>query len=452
MPSQGFQLTPEQIARREARKRKRDDAQASGASTPRALPEDDERARIVPRPWLSVREAQAGAERLKVMTWNLLAQCLVRRELFPVSDCLKGAQREHMIYREILSPNADILCLQEVDRLEKLLPIIESGGYEHVYAAGPRKKHGSLIAYRRGVFTKIKTHVLDFDTAQVRDKSGGDADRGCTGLSHVTKNVANIVALKREGTEDGGVIVATTHLFWHPSYSYERARQAGILLREVTKFRDANDCANWPCILAGDFNFSPTDPGYSLLVGAPLLPAQHDLLSQSCVVHLSVDPSVAPTTPKSTSAGADDDDEEGGADPDRVIKNARPARPSDGLLTAAELAALFETPARPRSAYDAGQRLLAHSAEPSIARCGDRLALPPARLGAYEPEWTSYTHYWKTVLDYIFVIDPPDRVSAVVGLLKPHQTSDLDPGIPRKGISGSDHVSLAAELQWQNVP
>ena len=32
------------------------------------------------------------------------------------------------------------------------------------------------------------------------------------------------------------------------------------------------------------------------------------------------------------------------------------------------------------------------------------------------------------------------------------ETSDLDPGIPRKGISGSDHVSLAAELQWQNVP
>ena len=72
MPSQGFQLTPEQIATREARKRKRDEAHASGASTPHALPEDDdERARIVPRPWLTVREAQPGAERLKVMTWNV---------------------------------------------------------------------------------------------------------------------------------------------------------------------------------------------------------------------------------------------------------------------------------------------------------------------------------------------------------------------------------------------
>lgn len=35
------------------------------------------------------------------------------RELFPTSDCLKAAQREHMIYREIFSHNADICCLQE---------------------------------------------------------------------------------------------------------------------------------------------------------------------------------------------------------------------------------------------------------------------------------------------------------------------------------------------------
>lgn len=37
----------------------------------------------------------------------------IGRELFPTSDCLKAAQREHMIYREIISHNADICCLQE---------------------------------------------------------------------------------------------------------------------------------------------------------------------------------------------------------------------------------------------------------------------------------------------------------------------------------------------------
>ena len=74
-----------------------------------------------------------------------------------------------------------------------------------------------------------------------------------------------------------------------------------------------------------------------------------------------------------------------------------------------------------------------------------------ARSHAPNPLLTTRPRLEIAVTDYIFVIDPPDRVSSVVGLLKPHQTSDLDPGIPRKGISGSDHVSLAAELQWQNA-
>lgn len=51
--------------------------------------------------------------------------------------------------------------------------------------------------------------------------------------------------------------------------------------------------------------------------------------------------------------------------------------------------------------------------------------------------------------DYIFILDPVDRQSAVVGLLKPHSTDNLQPGIPRKGVCGSDHVSLCAELVWQ---
>jgi RNA exonuclease NGL2 len=54
-------------------------------------------------------------------------------------------------------------------------------------------------------------------------------------------------------------------------------------------------------------------------------------------------------------------------------------------------------------------------------------------------------------LDYIWVIDPPDRRASVVRLPQPHTTETLHPGPPRKGISGSDHVSLAAEVQWDST-
>jgi RNA exonuclease NGL2 len=126
-----------------------------------------------------------------------------------------------------------------------------------------------------------------------------------------------------------------------------------------------------------------------------LTPAQEELLERSRVVHVSVDPTVPLTNPFATN-----DDEDGGAqaDPDKVITNARKASPADGLLKSSELVDLFvATVLRPRSLYDEGQRLLEKKSSP-VPRCGERIGLPPHKRGAYEPEWTSYTHYWQNVL------------------------------------------------------
>lgn len=134
-----------------------------------------------------------------------------------------------------------------------------------------------------------------------------------------------------------------------------------------------------------DFNFSPEDPAYSLLVGDPILPTQEALLAFSRVLHFTIDPSV----PRTSTAAAD---EEG--DPDAGITDARKALPEDGLLTTAELISTFSSHARHlRSAYDEGLREI-----PDIPTFGDRVTLPAGRHGAHEPQWTSYTHYWKTVL------------------------------------------------------
>jgi RNA exonuclease NGL2 len=115
-------------------------------------------------------------------------------------------------------------------------------------------------------------------------------------------------------------------------------------------------------------------------------------------VHCTVNPDITSST---TDAPAEED--EGGAgetstDPDKTIINARPAIYSDGLLTTTELVELYATPAR--SAYDEG--LLKHrQLTNDVVTCGDRFNMQPSRRGANEPEWTSYTHYWKTVLGTI---------------------------------------------------
>ena len=92
------------------------------------------------------------------------------------------------------------------------------------------------------------------------------------------------------------------------------------------------------------------------------------------------------------------DIEEGGEATDlRVITDARAANPADGLLSVPELEALYANGAQLRSVYDIGLRESNHSGH-HFKTFGDRVLLSPGRQGSYEPDFTSYTHYWKSVL------------------------------------------------------
>ncbi|KAK7058886.1 RNA exonuclease ngl2 [Paramarasmius palmivorus] len=447
-------LTAEQIALSEERKKKKaQQAQAAQQLGQSSLdPSLNPNGKILQRQWYQIQDTAEGENQTfeggGVDTdTKLLAQCLVRRELFPTSDCLKAHQREHMIYNEVLTQKPDILCLQEVDRLEKLLPVIEQAGYAHVYASGPGKKHGCLIGFKNDSYEVVGQRLVQYDEQEVHSEGERNFRLGS---SFRTKNIGHIVALKNLRAENG-LIVATTHLFWHPRYTYERARQAGILKREVAKFRDENH-SDWPCVIAGDFNFTPDDPAYSLAVGDSLLPAQEDLLQKSYVVHATIDPAVV----KMSSKPEKEDDNEESADPDVTIVNARSSIPTDGLLSAQELQTLFSQSGPPlRSVYDVGLRLYRQmntNSTEQLTTFGDRVTLPSARLGSNEPQWTSYTYYWKNSIDYLFVMDPPNLESSVLGVLSTPQTSELDPGIPRKGVCGSDHISLTATITFRLTP
>jgi RNA exonuclease NGL2 len=89
--------------------------------------------------------------------------------------------------------------------METIKPFLEASGYDMVYACGPRKKHGSLIAFRKEKFELVKAIVVPLDTVE-------------RGASHKTKNIGNLVGIRERDIRDRGYIVATSHLFWHPSY------------------------------------------------------------------------------------------------------------------------------------------------------------------------------------------------------------------------------------------
>ncbi|KAH8120388.1 Endonuclease/exonuclease/phosphatase [Phellopilus nigrolimitatus] len=447
MPSQKHVLTPEQLALSAERKRRKAEASASAsASSAQRTPNP-----IFSRSWLVSTGANPSDSRHKpseqttIMSWNMLAQCLVRRELFPTSDCLKASQRENMIFHEITTSGADVICLQEVDRLEKLGPVLSSAGYSFAYSSGPRKKHGCAIAFRTDVYKKVAEQTVFYDEAELH--SEGPTAQFRKGSSFRTRNIGFIIALERLSAEDQHIIVATTHLFWHPRYTYERARQALVLTHSVCEFKEKNNLQASPSFLAGDFNFNPSDAAYSLLVGDPLTPQQAADIEASRVVHVSIDPSIPVAGPKQA---ADDDEESGEVeqknDTGPIIKNARQAGDGDGLLAPWEFEKQFAQLPTLRSAYDEWgsvdeKRIFA-----------SREIVPADRRGRSEPMYTSYTHYWKTTLDYIFVMLPPGRTLKVVAVLEPLAKEDFGAGLPRKGVCGSDHVALLVKIAWPTEP
>ena len=148
-----------------------------------------------------------------------------------------------------------------------------------------------------------------------------------------------------------------------------------------------------------DFNLTPEDPGYSLLVGDSITPSQEELLAVSRVVHASIDPDSIPIAEMKEAKNEEDDGAE--QDPDRIIVNARMATPADGLLSTEELANMVQKlgVANLESSYDKGLEIAKTSGDSDIRTFGDRVtSIPSTRKGRHEPEWTSYTHFWKTVL------------------------------------------------------
>jgi len=114
------------------------------------------------------------------------------------------------------------------------------------------------------------------------------------------------------------------------------------------------------------------------------------------VVHSSRDPRVL-ENPK---AAVEDESED--ADPDRVITNARPATAEDELLSIPEVVDWFSKLPTLRSAYSDGLEE-ARKCGYDIPTFGTRVSQATGRRGSDEPEYTSYTHFWQSVLGMSFL-------------------------------------------------
>jgi len=214
---------------------------------------------------------------IKIMTYNILAQSLIRRELFPEShDAIRWSNRSRTFINLFRFYDSDVICMQEVDiqQWDKFwVPQMHDLGYEGRFFRGARTKvHGVAIFWKFDMFDCVNKVEIDLDNEI-------ELPREIYGVSKTrtkTRNAALILALQfkhKEGKRKG-ILIGTTHLFWHPFGTFERVRQLYLILENYRKFivrMNSNTIeTTWLPFLAGDFNSQPSDPPYLALTSKPI--------------------------------------------------------------------------------------------------------------------------------------------------------------------------------------
>ena len=183
---------------------------------------------------------------ITLVSYNVLADSYVRRERYPdvpESDLDPSLRRRRLI-NELQALDADVLCLQELERrtFDSVLGVLCSNGFDGAYRGKARgQPDGCGCFYRRDRIAVREERVLVY-----ADRDAAEADSG---------HIAQILRLDAEGFRFS---VANTHLKWDaedlPPAAQWGFRQAQRLVEAV----EAEPDSAW--IVCGDFNGEPSSP------------------------------------------------------------------------------------------------------------------------------------------------------------------------------------------------
>ncbi|XP_022672712.1 2',5'-phosphodiesterase 12-like, partial [Varroa destructor] len=183
----------------------------------------------------------------RVVSYNLLADVYARTEFsktvlfnYCPRDALDFEFRKHLLIKEILGYNGDVLCLQEVDRgmfKHELQPCLSLQGFDGIYCEkGAEGAEGCAVFYRKSKFSltesnrdvlseKIEEKECLADIRCVVEKNLKLKDRLRNRSTVLQRVLLRHVESKRE------ILVCNTHLYFHPDADHIRLLQAYISVR-----------------------------------------------------------------------------------------------------------------------------------------------------------------------------------------------------------------------------
>ena len=224
----------------------------------------------------TVVEPAEPSPRFRVCSFNVLAQCYVNAVRFPytMNHALKWRHRRVQLMKEVLSYNADVLCLQELDNYQEWWQgRMGLAGYDGVYfKKDGSNKDGLAIFYKRELFQLFKTSEIHFNDLADFLPPGINPERA------KTDDVGLIVGLQpwEESPHPTAIGVANVQLQSDPTLKAIQAAQARKFIFECESF---NSVFQAPMVICGSFNCSPSSEIYGIMTTGkvpqkPLPPAK----------------------------------------------------------------------------------------------------------------------------------------------------------------------------------
>ncbi|XP_048086556.1 CCR4-NOT transcription complex subunit 6 [Alosa alosa] len=350
-----------------------------------------------------------------VMCYNVLCDKYATRQLYGgcPSWALNWEYRKKAIMQEILSCNADIISLQEVETEQYynfFLVELKEQEYDGFFSPKSRartmsesdRKHvdGCAIFYRTEKFSLVQKHTVEFNQLAMANSEGSEAmlnrvmtkdNIGVAVLLELRKEMMELSSGKSlQGMEKQLLLVANAHMHWDPEYCDVKLVQTMMFLSEVKNIVDkatrslnlssiSGETNSIPLVLCADLNSLP-DSGVVEFLSTGGVDCTHkdfkELRYSDCLTNFNCNG-----------------------------KNGI----SNGMITHG-----FKL----KSAYESG--------------------LMP---------YTNYTFDFKGVVDYIFYSKPQLNVLGILGPLDPHWLLENNiSGCPHPHIP-SDHFSLFAQLE-----
>ncbi|XP_037346666.2 2',5'-phosphodiesterase 12 [Pungitius pungitius] len=236
----------------------------------------------------TLKEAEWPA--VRVVTYNVLADVYAQTELsktvlypYCAPYALQLDYRQNLIKKELAGYNADIVCLQEVDKAvfsDSLTPALDAFGLDGVFRIKEKQHEGLAMFYRRSKFQLLSRHDIVLREALTSDPIHSvllervSANSALMGKVLQRATVLQVSVLEDLNKPSRKVCVANTHLYWHPKGGNVRLVQMGVALQHLSHVINEN-APGAPLLFCGDFNSSPNSGVFQLL-RETAVPLQHE--------------------------------------------------------------------------------------------------------------------------------------------------------------------------------